>query len=439
MGIAARYGGDPDHIDITAASMPDGNDPEWPRRFLVVYDRLPGGTGYLHRLATSDGFREVLLRAREVIDSCPCIEKGLDGCHRCLLRRVPAGDYDKVSRNEVRQMFDELLGADGGDWATSPVTATHQIPLERQAESDLEVMFLETLGEWAKQPSAKASADAYTTTAGTYSLDLRLTGADGATVSWRVSQQRVLDGTRPDVLFERTDAPGPRIALYLDGYEFHAGPKHKDRLADDAVKRTRLRADGVRVFQLTYYDVKEWRTRVRDTGYASTGPEHPVWVPYGEQGQKRARDYYAGVHGGLPGELSANLWVNPADLLIAHLRAPNASLWQQRAEAAVAGLLGAGARIAALHPQAVGEQLLTALRGGAPQGQGTGAAALRGRRRRMRGHGYRGRSAPAAGVDRADPARRQRPGPLGRGRAQAALAGLALLEQCAAVPGARRR
>ncbi|WP_030385683.1 DEAD/DEAH box helicase [Streptomyces sp. NRRL S-241] len=368
VGIAARYGGDPDHIDITAASMPDGHDAEWPRRFLVVYDRLPGGTGYLHRLATSDGFREVLLKAREVIDSCPCIEKGLDGCHRCLLRRVPAGDYDKVSRNEVRQMLDELLGADGSDWATSPVAATHQIPLEQQAESDLEVMFLETLGEWAQQPSAKASADAYTTTAGTYSLDLRLTGNDGATVSWRVSQQRVLDGTRPDVLFERTDAPGPRIALYLDGYEFHAGPKHKDRLADDAVKRTRLRADGVRVVQLTYYDVKEWRTRVRDTGYASAGPEHPVWVPYGEQGQKRARDFYAGVHGGLPGELSATVWVNPAELLIAHLRAPDAALWQQRAEATVAGLLGAGARIAPLHPQAVGEQLLAALRGDAPQG-----------------------------------------------------------------------
>lgn len=265
-------------------------------------------------------------------------------------------------------MFDELLGADGGSWATSPVTATHQIPLERQAESDLEVMFLETLGEWAQQPSAKASADAYTTTAGTYSMDLRLTGADGATVSWRVSQQRVLDGTRPDVLFERTDAPGPRIALYLDGYEFHAGPKHRDRLADDAVKRTRLRADGVRVFQLTYYDVKDWRTRVRDTGYASAGPQRPVWVPYDEPGQKRARDYYAQVHGGLPGELSATLWVNPAELMIAHLRAPDAVLWQQRAEAAVAGLLGAGARFAPLSPEAVGGQLLAALRGGVPQG-----------------------------------------------------------------------
>lgn len=71
--------------------------------------------------------------------------------------------------------------------------------------------------------------------------------------------------------------------------------------------------------------------------------------------------------------------------------------------------------------------------------RGTGAAADRGRRRRLCGHRGCGRAPPPADVDRADPARRQRPGCGGRGRTQAALAGLALLGQCAAVPGARRR
>ncbi|MET9509344.1 DEAD/DEAH box helicase [Streptomyces flavidovirens] len=366
-GIAARYGGDPDHIDIAPASMPDGGDSDWPRRFLVVYDRLPGGTGYLHRLAGAEGFREVLLKAREVIESCPCIEKGLDGCHRCLLRRVPAGDYDKVSRNEVRQMLDELLGEHGEAWQTSTVAATHDIPMDRQAESDLEVMFIDTLKDWAGLADSRASADAYTTTAGTYSLDLRLTGVDGATLSWRVSQQRVLDGTRPDVLFERLDAPGPRLALYLDGFEFHASQKH-NRLADDAAKRTRLRAEGLRVFQLTYHDVKEWRTRVRDTGYAGAGPADPVWRPYGDSGQARARSYYASARGGLPGELAETVWVNPADLLLSYLRAPDADRWLWRAEAAVAGLTGAGARAVALSPEVVGPQLSAVLRGSDPAG-----------------------------------------------------------------------
>ncbi|MFJ3627529.1 DEAD/DEAH box helicase [Streptomyces albidoflavus] len=366
-GIAARYGGDPDHIDIAAASMPDHGDAAWPRRFLVVYDRLPGGTGYLHRLASSEGFREVLLKAREVIETCPCIEKGLDGCHRCLLRRVPPGDYDKVSRQEVRQMLDELLGADGERWRTSPVATTQVIPMDSQAESDLEVMFIDTLREWAALPDSRSSADAYITPAGTHALDLRLTGSNGTTLSWRVSQQRVLDSTRPDVLFERLDASGPRVALYLDGYEYHASRKH-NRVADDATKRTRLRAQGLRVFQLTYADVKEWQRRVQDTGYAGTGPASPVWRPYAEQGQAKARGYYASVRKGLPGELTELVWVNPAELLIAYLRAPDADTWQWRTEAALAGLTGAGAHGGALAPEAVGPQIEAALRGATPRG-----------------------------------------------------------------------
>lgn len=350
--------------------MPDGSDSDWPQRFLVVYDRLPGGTGYLHRLASAEGFKEVLLRARDVIESCPCQEKGQDGCHRCLLRRVPATDYDKVSRSEVRQMLDDLLGADGERWHTSPVATTRHIPLERQAESDLEIMFVDTLRDWARLPESRASADAYTTSAGTYSLELRLTGNDGSTLSWRVSQQRTLDGTRPDVLFERLDAPGPRLAVYLDGYEFHAGPRH-NRLADDAVKRARLRADGLRVFQLTYFDVKDWRRRVTDNGHVGSEPETPVWRPYGSDGdgEGKARKYYANVRGSLPGELSEAVWVNPADLLLAYLRSPDAARWQWRAEAAVAGLTGiTGAHAAALAVDEVGPQVRAALGGGTPEG-----------------------------------------------------------------------
>ncbi|MFD3452885.1 DEAD/DEAH box helicase [Streptomyces sp. NPDC058691] len=368
-GIAARYGGDPDHIDITAASMPDGEDRDWPRRFLVVYDRLPGGTGYLHRLATSDGFREVLLKAREVIEGCGCLEKGLDGCHRCLLRRVPPADYDKVSRNEVRQMLDELLGADGERWRTSHVATTQHIPMHQQAESDLEVLFIDTLREWAGLPESRASGDAYITPAGTHALDLRLTAADGTTLSWRVSQQRVLDGTRPDVLFERVDAPGPRVAVYLDGYEFHAGREH-NRVGDDADKRTRLRAEGLRVFQLTYGDVKEWQRRVRDTGYAGAGPTDPVWEPYEDKARGKARDYYAKVWGALPGELAETVWVNPAVQLVEYLRQPAAKRWQWRAEAALAGFMGTGARPVALPPEVLGEQINAALRGTTPAGPG---------------------------------------------------------------------
>ncbi|MGW1802076.1 hypothetical protein ACWCQN_40785 [Streptomyces sp. NPDC001984] len=239
--------------------------------------------------------------------------------------------------------------------------------MHRQAESDLEVLFIDTLREWAGLPESRASGDAYITPAGTHALDLRLTAADGTTLSWRVSQQRVLDGTRPDVLFERVDAPGPRVAVYLDGYEFHAGREH-NRVGDDADKRTRLRAEGLRVFQLTYGDVKEWQRRVRDTGHAGTGPADPVWEPYGDQARGRARDYYAKVWNGLPGELAETVWVNPAVQLVEYLRRPDAKRWQWRAEAALAGFMGAGARPVPLPPDVLGEQITAALRGGTPAG-----------------------------------------------------------------------
>lgn len=260
-------------------------------------------------------------------------------------------------------MLDELLGADGERWQTSPVSTTRQIPLERQAESDLEIMFVDTLEEWAKQPESRATADTYTTPAGTRALDLRLTTGDGTTMSWRVSQQRVLDGTRPDVLFERLDAPGPRLAVYLDGYRYHASIEH-NRLADDATKRARLRADGLRVFQLTYHDIKEWRNRVRDTGYAGVAPTDPVWLPYDVEAQKRARAYYERTRGGLPGELSETVWVNPAELLLAYLRAPDAGRWHHRAEAAVAGIVGTpGLRDTPVRADTVGQAVEAALRG----------------------------------------------------------------------------
>ena len=58
-GVAKKYGGDPDHLAIITATMPD-QETGRRRRFLVLHDTLRGGTGYLHRLADKDEFREVL-------------------------------------------------------------------------------------------------------------------------------------------------------------------------------------------------------------------------------------------------------------------------------------------------------------------------------------------------------------------------------------------
>ncbi|MFF4057620.1 DUF1998 domain-containing protein [Streptomyces sp. NPDC001668] len=86
-GVAETYGGNPDHLEAVVASMPDqSGGSEIRRRFLVVYDTLPGGTGYPHRLADPATFRDVLVAARHRIDTCPCQCEA-----RCLGESVQGG------------------------------------------------------------------------------------------------------------------------------------------------------------------------------------------------------------------------------------------------------------------------------------------------------------------------------------------------------------
>ena len=139
-GVAARYGGDPDHLAIVAATMPD-QETGRRRRFLVLHDTLPRGTGYLHRLADPDEFRGVLEHARRIVADCACQHEGKRACHRCLLGHISDDKFELVSRAEALSMLDDLLG----DWAIASVPTTDRISLWDQVESELEARFAKAL------------------------------------------------------------------------------------------------------------------------------------------------------------------------------------------------------------------------------------------------------------------------------------------------------
>lgn len=325
-GIAAHYRGKADHLRITYASMPDQDTGER-RRFLVLYDSLPGGTGYLHRLARPDAFRAVLAAARAVIENCPCVLDGRPACHRCLLGLAPAEDHVLITRTEALRLLDELLGADGTHFATRPVTDTTAIPLADQIDSELEALFIGGLRAWCDDPRTPGSLSAAATVDGREILDLRIDAPDGSGVThWRVELQKNLRDQIPDVMFVRLDAAPLQVALYLDGYRYHASQEH-NRIAADARKRLRLRADGIAVFQLTWDDVHAWTTdRTHD------------WCPYLGTAQQVARQRRQAL-GGRGAELDELIWTNPVRTLLAYLGDPDAGRWHARADAVIYGLL----------------------------------------------------------------------------------------------------
>ncbi|MEU3931572.1 DEAD/DEAH box helicase [Streptomyces sp. NPDC029044] len=332
-GIAETYGGNPDHLEAVVASMPDqSGGGEIRRRFLVVYDTLPGGTGYLHRLADPATFRDVLVAARHRIDICPCKEEGKAACHRCLLCHVSGTEYAHVSRAAALGMLREVLGDAVEGWQIAPVAATHEIPLGRQVESELEARFLEGLVAWARRKDTQASVRHAQDPSGTIATDLRLTAPDGRTVvHWQIKPQEDLGWTRPDFVVRRLDAEPLRVAVYLDGFQYHASADH-NRIAKDAARRARLRAEGWVVFQLTWSDLARWDGE----GAAS---DRPAWEPYQNNAMRIAGQVLQGQYGGDPRELRDTVWQNPVVTLLKFLADPDPQRWRLRTQAALSGLI----------------------------------------------------------------------------------------------------
>jgi replicative superfamily II helicase len=338
-GVAKKYGGDPDHLVVITATMPD-QETGRRRQFLVLHDTLPGGTGYLHRLADQDELQKVLVSARDVITACRCADDGKRACHRCLLSHIDDDKWPLVSRAEALSMLDDLLQ----DWTPESVASTGEISLAGQVESELEARFWKVLKDWAAaEPSVSLTPAA--TVNGRSTAALRTDRAH-----WQVTMHHRARGTIPDVEFARTDQDAPKVVVYLDGYKYHAAPD-KNRIAEDADKRAGLRADGTVVFQF------DWEA-VNDIAGDPTSEDMP-WPPYRGNAQARARTAYQGA-GEDPAELPDTIWCNPVRTLFAYLTDPSQTCWLRRAEAAVAGLFTSPARV---NQQSLPERIVASLLG----------------------------------------------------------------------------
>ncbi|MER6590364.1 DEAD/DEAH box helicase [Micromonospora purpureochromogenes] len=347
LGIAAQYGGDPAHLQVVRATMPDGQS-DGTRNFVVVYDTQPQGTGYLHRLAKPEEFRAVLELARDRIDTCVCGKR--TACHRCLLRYARNDEFPLMSRDEALAMLTRLL--DG--WDVQEGTRTDEISLIHQVESELEMQFLTKLLARPDLPGSGLRIEKGHDRDGARIADLHFSRDNGRSVThWQMKLQNTIRGTRPDVHFKRLDASSPEVAVYLDGFKYHGSAQH-NRLADDAEKRARLRAHNYLVFAANWDDVTSWGNE------GNPGK----WAPYAGNGQQKARDLYRQIAPDAdPDDLKRFVWTNPIDLLMQFLADPDLDLWQRRAEATLAGLLQQAREKTGAASGGIGNRILAALRG----------------------------------------------------------------------------
>lgn len=239
LGLRELIGGAPDHIAVETTIDPvpgEGSNHD----ALLLHDVVPGGTGYLADLADPETFRDVLQRALDVVVACPCIDEDRLACHRCLLPFAPPARLDVVSRASAEQHLGALL-LEGRAWdlVKEPV---EQFDPESVIEKKFRAVLkdrLATLGAHVQEKPGPA---------GTRLL------IKHRQRTWNLEPQQILLGSKPDFVLQ-CDQPLPKVAVFCDGWAFHASPAH-NRIADDTHKRQVLRDAGNIVMAVTWEDLE---------------------------------------------------------------------------------------------------------------------------------------------------------------------------------------
>src|SRR5690625_5298732 len=252
LALAHRMGGPPDHLDIVQA--PDPSDTEGSNgTALVIYDRIPGGTGYLADLAQPAEMWELLRECWQALKECACAGDDDEriACEDCLLPYADHTEIAHTSRASAESAIEHLLRGTVLDgevpldmhWdtqAVEPEVESHESFLEQRLRQVLRDRLLQLGASIQERPSSSG-----------VSWKITMPGGD----VWTLEPQKHVLGSRPDFTLSSAKPGVPQITIFTDGWQFHASQKH-DRLADDAKKRTALRAAGFRVLSLTMEDLE---------------------------------------------------------------------------------------------------------------------------------------------------------------------------------------
>lgn len=266
-----EYFGNVDHLRATVSEVPVP-DADYRKQYLVIYDSVPGGTGYLKQLMhEKNALIEIFEKALQVMENCSCKEDPQkDGCYHCLFAYRQSQQIGNISRAAAIRMLKSILS---GKDHIEKINKLNDIPVNPLFDSELEQRFMEAIR--LKVGAANVSD---TIRNGKHSYYIKL-----GEISWEIEPQVLLDAgdgvkisSKPDFVFWPINADGRLpVAVFTDGFLYH-----KDIVADDTVKREAIRRSGnFRVWSLSYKDVQSVFAPQGDYATATLESEK---MPYGK-------------------------------------------------------------------------------------------------------------------------------------------------------------
>jgi DEAD/DEAH box helicase domain-containing protein len=267
LGLRLRFEGDPSHLAIFSQRLPDGEN-NLERDYLIILDKIPGGTGYLKTLfqqvdatgRTGEGIMAVMRQALDALESCRCgrlsekeSDRDTDGCYRCIRTYSQQYNATLISRERGIKLLKRLITA--GEHRQE-IRALTEIPNTSLFGSLLEREFINKLSEWVKERNGTWEKTIVRGKRG-----FRFTLPD-SNRTWEVELQPQLAISQgvsiccqPDFMLQcASDESIKPIAIFTDGFEFHV---KINRLADDMAKRRAILASGrYHVWSLTWDDLQ---------------------------------------------------------------------------------------------------------------------------------------------------------------------------------------
>lgn len=260
LGLRKKFRGNPGHLILRQYEEPASVGDVGTKRYLVLYDAVPGGTGYLKEFVNDpDAMRQLLEEAYRTLVSCGCRKDSeKDGCYRCVFAFQRQRELELISRDLGIKLLKPILD----NWTglqSVPTLAEVSLP-DSLVESELEARFKrELLGFVSKrwgptQQFLKGGRSAALLKVGNVEWELEeqvpLGRAEGVQIA-----------SKPDFLLTPRGDCGDAlpVAIFTDGFAYHVAPEDLNScLSDDIEKRSAITASGrYLVWSVTWEDVDE--------------------------------------------------------------------------------------------------------------------------------------------------------------------------------------
>ncbi len=247
-----EYFGNVDHLRATISEVPIP-DTDARKQYLVIYDSVPGGTGYLKQLMNDDkSLIKIFESALNKMKTCTCnSDPDKDGCYHCLYAYRQNQNMGNISRRTAIKLLQAIVN---GSKSLEKIKGLNAISVNSMFDSELERRFIEAFRQMNTENRQVTINQEFVQGTEGYILKIN----DNV---WEITPQYYLTkdagvaiDSKPDFIIWplKKDSRKP-VAIFTDGFMYH-----KDILASDTAKREAIRRSGnFRVWSLSWKDVNE--------------------------------------------------------------------------------------------------------------------------------------------------------------------------------------